>query len=273
MDFEQAVRQMHQSTGSAFDQAAERYEDEVADDIAFLSAGGENFCEAELPYLDDLAAWCGRAIHLQCAGGRDTLSLWNRGAREVVGVDISPRMIRCAQWKSAALGAPAAWHCCDVLETPASLNGTADLVYTGRGALCWVLDLAAWAAVVARLLRPGGYVYIFEGHPLCWILDHDAADLRLDSVYGNYFLEEPVPSRGWPVGYVGELELPVDALATKYERQWNLGEVVTALIAAGLRLERLEEHAEAFYEEFPHWPAGQRERLPQTYSVLAQKPG
>src|SRR5205085_10557739 len=116
-----------------------------------------------------------RAIHLQCAGGRDTLSLLNLGAHEVVGIDISDEMLACARAKSAALGSPAQWVQCDVLDTPHTLDGSADLVYTGRGALCWMMDLPAWAGVVARLLKPGGRLYVFEGHPLAWVWDPKAA--------------------------------------------------------------------------------------------------
>src|SRR5205807_176784 len=154
------------------------YEQWIARDIEFLRGGGKNLMAPELRFLQDLSSWCGRAIHLQCAGGRDTLSLWNHGAREVIGIDISDRMIECARRKSQALGAPAAWHCCDVLQAPHELDGTADLVYSGRGALCWVLDIAAWANVVARLLKPGGRLYVFEGHPLDWVWDCEAAEFK-----------------------------------------------------------------------------------------------
>ena len=43
-----------------------------------------------------------------------------------------------------------------------------DLVYTGIGALCWLPDIARWAEVVAALLRPGGRLYLREGHPVLW---------------------------------------------------------------------------------------------------------
>ncbi len=107
----------------------------------------EKFCAPGFAYLHDLDQWCKRAIHLQCAGGRDTLSLWNLGAHEVVGVDISERMIAIALAKTERLNAPAAWYHADVLEAPHELDGTADLVYTGRGALCWLMDMDAWAGV------------------------------------------------------------------------------------------------------------------------------
>lgn len=266
------IRQLHRSTAAAFDEAAAKYADEVAADIDFLRAGGQNFCQSELPYLEGLADWCRRAIHLQCAGGRDTLSLWNRGAHAVVGVDISPRMIACAQQKSAALDAPAAWHCCDVLDTPAALNNTADLVYSGRGAVCWIMDLQAWAAVVTRLLRPGGRLYLFDGHPVANLWDQDAADLRLDDNFGDYFQRQPIGTRGWGSGYIGDLDRPVGQQAEKFERSWNLGQIVTAVIDAGLQLTRLEEHPEPYYDAVPQWPSDRLPRLPQTFSLVAFKP-
>ena len=119
------TQERHQANRAAWNEAARHYEQEIEQDIVFLRAGGKNLMEPELRFLADLSRWCKRAIHLQCAGGRDTLSLWNQGAAEVIGVDISEKMIACAKIKSDALGAPAIWYCCDILDTPASLDGTA----------------------------------------------------------------------------------------------------------------------------------------------------
>lgn len=135
---------MHQSNRAGWNEGAAAYEAAVEENIAFLRAGGTNFVAPEYAYLQNLSAWCRRAIHLQCAGGGDTLSLWNLGAQEVVGVDISEKMLDCARRKSEALDAPAQWIHADILETPHSLDGTADLVYTGRGALNWIMDIRAW---------------------------------------------------------------------------------------------------------------------------------
>jgi SAM-dependent methyltransferase len=113
------------------------------------------------------------------------LWLWRVGAAEVIGIDISARMIDVARRKSDALAAPAQWFCCDVLLTPQSLDGTADLIYTSRGALPWIVDLAAWAQVVMRLLRPGGRLLIFEGHPLDWVWNKSAALWRNRHQFGD----------------------------------------------------------------------------------------
>ena len=125
----------HRENGAAWDITAAIYERDEQRDINFLRAGGSSLLPPEQAALGDLAAWCRRAIHLQCAGGTDTLSLLKQGAAEVVGIDISPRMIACARRKTAALSAPASWVCCDVLAAPEELSGSADLVHTGRGAL------------------------------------------------------------------------------------------------------------------------------------------
>ena len=145
---------MHAANRAAWDEAAERYEGWFDEAVALIRAGGTNLFGVETALIGDLHGRCHRAIHLQCAAGRDTLSLWNHGAEEVVGVDFSPRMLELAARLTEATGAPARWVLSDVLDTPAELDGTADLVYTGRGSLIWLQDLDAWAAVIARLLTP-----------------------------------------------------------------------------------------------------------------------
>lgn len=260
---------LHASNRKAWDQGAAAYEAEIGADVRFLAAGGENFCPPELPYLENLASWCSRAIHLQCAGGRDTLSLLNRGAHEVVGVDISPRMIACAEAKTRALGANARWFCCDVLDTPCELDETADLVYTGRGALCWIMDLDAWARTVHRVLRPGGRLYVFEGHPVSDLWTLQDKEYVLDPDYGDYFKETPLASDDWPTTYIGE---GADGKATKYERMWRLGQIINAVLGAGLKLERLDEHPDLFWDRFPNMDADLVRKLPQTFSLLASRP-
>src|SRR4029077_127587 len=156
---------MHEANRSAWDEAAERYEGWFDEAVALIRSGGSNLLPVEHDLIGDLHGRCRRAIHLQCAGGRDTLSLWNLGADAVVGVDFSPRMLDLAARLTEATGAPASWVLADVLKMPHDLDGSADLLYTGRGAILWLQDLNAWAAVLRRLLAPAGRLVIFDGHP------------------------------------------------------------------------------------------------------------
>lgn len=245
MPDEDALRR-HRETGTAWDRTARIYEREEQRDTTLLRAGAHKLHARECHLLTDLSRWCNRAIHLQCAGGSDTLSLWRLGAAEVIGIDISPRMIAVARRKSEALAAPAHWFCCDVLLTPDSLDGTADLIYTGQGALPWIADLAAWAGVVTRLLRPGGRLLIFEGHPLDWVWDKSASDFRFDPHDGHYFSDREA-SHGWPGPLLGAARSAEDGTPPHlHERQWTLGQIVTSLAATGLRLLRLDEYPEPY---------------------------
>ena len=265
------IRAMHAATRAAWDEAAERYEGWLAEAIALIRSGGTNLFGAEVELIGDLRGRCRRAIHLQCAAGRDTLSLWNLGADEVVGVDFSPRMLDLARGLTAAVGAPARWIESDVIDTPHDLDGTADLVYTGRGSLLWLQDLDAWAAVVARLLSPTGRFVLFEGHPIEWLFDVDA-DGRWVATEYDYF-GGPEASRGWAPAYIDRLSLPDREQSWKFARAWTLGETLTALLGAGLRLERVTEHPIDWWGGHGDVRDEDRGRVPLSFSVVARGPG
>ena len=263
------VRAMHRSTRAAWDEASERYERWLPEAIELIRSGGSNLFPEEVELIGDLHGRCRRAIHLQCAGGRDTLSLWNLGAGEVVGVDYSPRMLALAERLTAATGAPARWVLSDVLDTPHELDGTADLLYTGRGSLIWLQDLDAWAAVIARLLAPAGRFVIFEGHPAEWLFDVDD-DGRWVATDYDYF-GGPEASRGWAPEYIDRLSVDDADQSWKFARAWTLGEVITALLGAGLRLERVGEHPVDWWGGHGDVRPEERGRIPLSFSVVGRR--
>jgi SAM-dependent methyltransferase len=261
---------MHASNRRAWDEAAERYEAWFDEAVALIRSGESNLFPVEERLIGDLRGRCRRAIHLQCAGGRDTLSLWNLGADEVVGVDFSPRMLELAGRLSDATGAPADWILADVLETPHHLDASADLIYTGRGSLIWIQDLDAWAEVVVRLLSPTGRFVMFEGHPAEWLFDV-GPDGRWIATEYNYFAG-PEASRGWDPAYIDRLSIPDSEQAWKFARAWTLGEVVTALASAGLRIDQLAEHPVDWWGGHDDALPGELERIPLSFSIVGRPP-
>jgi SAM-dependent methyltransferase len=262
------VRSRHESNRASWNEGALWYTDKVEEDIEFIRAGKSSLHPVERRNLGDLSPWCRRAIHLQCASGRDTLSLLNEGAQEVVGVDISDRHIENARRTSEALGAPAQWFRADVLDVPSELDGTADLVYTGRGALCWLHDLDGWAATVARILKPGGVLHLYEDHPITWLFDIDAETLVFS---GNNYFEHAESSKGWPAVYIGELAIPLDEQTRKYERLWNLSTIFTALAGAGLAVEHFQEHPDRYWRIFDNLKPEYLGKIPLSFSMMARK--
>lgn len=212
-------------------------------------------------------------VHLQCHFGLDTLA-WARRGATVVGLDFSQPAVEQARDLAARAGLAAEFVQSDVYEAAAALdNRQFDIVYTGRGALVWLPDITRWAGVVASLLKPGGFLYLSEFHPLHEILGDD--DL---TVQNDYFHAEP---KVWDEpGTYADLDADTKNNVT-YEWTHGLGEVVTAVIAAGLRLEFLHEFD---YTGFPRWPflektADEIYRLPAgmpsiplAYSLRAAKP-
>lgn len=187
--------------------------------------------------LGDLAGL--DVVHLQCHIGTDTLSLARLGARSVTGVDFSAPALEAASQLARECAATIDYVESELYDTLDALGSERyDLVYTGVGALCWLPDIRRWAQVVAGLLRVGGRLFIREGHPVLWALGDPRPDGSLALEY-PYFETAGVTffDDASYVGHSGTLDSPET-------RQFNhgLGEIVAALIDAGMNISALEEH-------------------------------
>lgn len=229
----------------------------------------------DLPLLGDIAGR--RAVHLQCHIGTDTLSLARLGAR-VTGLDFSENAVAEARRLAAEAGAEVDFVQADVRDAASVLpRGTFDLVYTGIGALCWLPSIADWAGVVADLLAPGGTLHIREGHPVLWSLNEELPGLALMFPY----FEQSVPLEWDDDGTYVEVAAPITATRT-YEWNHGLGEIVTALLDRGLRLDTLVEHDSVPWQALPgrmtQRPDGeyaltqQPSVMPLSYTIRASKP-
>lgn len=218
-------------------------------------------------------------LHLQCHFGLDTLSWARRGAR-VTGVDFADDAIDLARELAADLGIPARFVASDVYALREVLDaaGGFDVVFSSWGVLVWLPDLTRWAEVVAHYLKPGGRFHLLETHPMVGMFDdgEDVTGLRVARDY----LHDPEPSY-WPGGGVDYADLTTPITLPSYEWQHDLGEVVTALAGAGLRVESLREHEGLPWRPFPFMvEAGERwwrlpdgtPRVPLSFSVTATKP-
>ena len=113
-------------------------------------------------------------VHLQCHFGLDTLSLARRGAK-VTGLDFSANALAEARKLAKDAGIDARFIESNVYDAPPALGETYDIAYVTWGAINWLPDLNRWARVVASVLKPGGFLYLLEGHPVCTRADQKAA--------------------------------------------------------------------------------------------------
>jgi SAM-dependent methyltransferase len=254
--------------------AALHGQDGVYDLEGFL-AGGDTLSEPELSLAGDVSA--ARLLHLQCHFGMDTLSWARRGAR-VTGADFSERAIEQARRLAAETGLDATFVVADVIDLPARLDGDFDVVFTSFGVLNWLPDVPRWAEVVAHFVRSGGFFYIAEAHPFAWVFDDDAAtDLRLH----YHYWPSPEPLVFPNDGSYADPAVPVEE-PFEYAWQHSMGEIISSLAAAGLRIDYLHEHPWVPWKMFPFmveteegvWrlPEPDDQKLPLLFSLRATKP-
>jgi SAM-dependent methyltransferase len=198
----------------------------------------------DVPLLGDLTGL--RGVHLQCHIGTDTVSLSRLGAR-MTGLDLSPASLAEARRVAARAGADVDFVEAEVYDARDVLEGDFDLVFTGIGALCWLPDVDRWAGVVAALLRPGGRLFIREGHPVLWSLDETVTD---GLTIGYPYFETVAPMVFDDDTTYVETDRP---LAHSVMHNWNhgLGEIIGALLAHGMRITGLVEHRSVPWEALP----------------------
>ncbi|MGH3582483.1 MAG: class I SAM-dependent methyltransferase [Mycobacterium sp.] len=212
-------------------------------------------------------------VHLQCHIGTDTVSLARLAAKSVTGIDFSPSALEVA--RRLARGAVTFVES-DVYDA----TGDFDLVYTGIGAICWLPDIRRWAHTVARLLRPGGRLFMRDGHPMLSAICDPRPDGLL--VVEFPYFETDGLTFVQTESYAGSGEIAAPASVSFNH---GLGEIFTALTSAGLTVTALEEHREVPWNQLgeammpsPEF-AGEfvlkegRDRVPLTFTLQAVKPG
>lgn len=241
-------------------------------DVAGFRAGDEVFDQFQLDELGDVSGL--DLAHLQCHVGLDTLAWARRGAR-VTGLDFSAPAIEAASElaEELDLGDRARFVTGDALDAAAVLGQQRfDIVYTGNGALMWLPDITRWAETVAALLRPGGRLYLAEFHPLTDVLDDEHGTTAVH----DYFSRR-ARSYDSPGSYADWDAETVHNTATEWHH--TLGDVISALAGAGLRIEFVHEHDTIPFQRYATLVAdGERfryageARLPLMYSLAAAAP-
>ncbi len=216
----------------------------------FLRSGGSTLFPEELRLLGDVSGQ--KLAHLQCNAGGDSLSLARLGA-EVIGVDLSDEAILSARRLSKDCGIPAEFVRADIYDwlDEKTNEERFDAVFASYGVVCWLPDLGAWARGIDRVLKPGGRFVLVDFHPAADVFDENLEVSRdypsggkptlLAEGVGDYVAE--ADGGLTPAGFVTGTEGFTNPEPARLYG-WGLGEGVTTLVSAGLKL--------TFFEEYPH---------------------
>jgi SAM-dependent methyltransferase len=189
----------------------------------------------DLPRLPEVKGLEG--IHLQSHIGTDTLSLVRLGAN-MTALDFSAPALAAAKELANELGHELEVIESDLYSAPEKTTKEYDFVYTGIGALCWLPDIGRWAEVVGKLLKPGGFLFIREGHPMLWTITNSRpnGDIAIDA---DYFEGQAWEEREEET-YAGQ---GVVAHPVNISFNHSLSEIFNALWAAGFTIKLFEEHS------------------------------
>lgn len=245
-------------------------------DVTGFKAGRNTLNQFERAAVGDVR---GKSLlHLQCHFGLDTLS-WARLGAQATGIDISDESIGLARQLNDEVGLDARFIRSDIYDLAQVLDDEFDIVYTAMGVLNWLPDLVAWAALVSRYLKPGGLFYLLDIHPVSQVFDYEitlAAQEDLKVRYGYFRDPEGMTFPGGELSYAGDAPIA----SASHEWQHSIGEVLTALLQAGLRLTSFVEYPVTLYKQFSGMVQGEdslwrlpfdRDLLPLTFELTATR--
>jgi SAM-dependent methyltransferase len=233
--------------------------------VEVVRAGGSTLRSIE---RDELGEVSGKTLlHLQCNMGADTLS-WARLGASITGADFSHEAISVARRLAEDVGLPARFIASDIFQLPDALNERFDIVVSTYGTIGFLPDLVRWAEVVARYVADGGRFLLLDIHPLALILQQADPDSNL-AIARSYFTDS---------GPAEETVMIDERASPLYTWRHSLGDVVTALAQAGLRIVALHEYPYTFWRQFPalrqddsgwwRWP-DDAPQIPLLYLLLA----
>ena len=270
--------------------ATKQHNSHKGDQADFFLDGGSTLYDEEITLLGDVRDMA--LLHLQCNAGQDTLSIASKLGAEVTGVDISDEAITFAQQLSQESDIPATFIRSDVYDWFQDNETTYDVIFCSYGTLIWLSDLDKWAEGVAAALKPDGRFVIVDFHPMLCILDgamsgdwDDSCDYMGGTHYhyelgvGDYVGHEggDTTQTGLPI----ESKQPFENPHPANEFSWGLGEIVMALVNAGLHLKTFNEytHINGYkpYSQMVELPgrrfafAEDMPEIPLMYGIVAEK--
>jgi len=204
---------------------------------------------SEMPFLRDVR---GKRVCVLGSGDNEAAFALAGLGGAITSVDISQARLGVAAERARSLGLELTFLRADVTDLSALADDSFDLVYTGGHMSVWISDILKYYAEAVRVLKPGGLVVVNDYHPIrrMW-LEADGAKPR-----HRYF------DRG-PYEYKSAEGLPT------FEYHWTVADHVQAVVDAGCRIVKVDEHGERVADEF--WMKSDLDGLPANLMIVGRK--
>lgn len=227
-------------------------------------------------HLDELGDIKGKKIlHLLCHIGLDTLSLSRLGA-EVVGVDISSASVDFATELAHKNNLNATFICSDVYDLSELKDEKFDIVFASHGVTCWLKDLNEFMNTVSGHLKPNGFFYLMDGHPMSMIMTRDdkSKDIKLEQAY---FANRHLPQYHEQSEDYADKDVVINEPI--YEWRYTLSQIINSVCQSGLTMMVMNEHGfcdDNYYgdmirDEEGWWHFENKNTMPLMFSLKAVK--
>lgn len=204
-----------------------------------------------------------KIMNLMGSNGNKAVALALLGA-EVTVVDFSEGNMHYALELAEEAEVKIQYILSDVLKLPEDkLTGDYDIVFAEMGILHYFTDLHPFINVAYRLMSNKGLLVIRDFHPVSTKLISSrgtTAKIRKHKVTGDYFDCSLIETD------VAFSKYTSDNTESKkvFLREWNLGEIITAVAEEGLIIKGLEEEPNLSSEVFD-------KGIPKTFTLVAVK--
>ena len=210
-------------------------------------------------------------------------ALAGMGAR-VTSVDISQAQLDVAAGRAAESGVEVTFMQGDIVNLPMLADGTFDFACSTNGVMVWITDPAAYYAEVQRLLKPGGIFLSYDIHPFLRPWNDPPEPLRMVKPYFDSgpkeWLDDP-QTGGTILASEASPEEREGRIST-FKCHWTVGELLVALLGAGLELVHILEEPDTDPEfwlsgatdedaDLVDWRKNPRVGLPVWLTLVARK--
>ncbi len=208
----------------------------------FTKKGFTLLDDIETQLLKDINLKGKKVAHLCCNNGRELLSVINIGAESGIGFDISKEAIKEANELRLASGLNCEFVRTDVYDINEKYANNFDLVYITVGCLNWLPDIKKFFSVVAKLLKDGGVIFIYEMHPSIFMLSEKQELSEGENPFtikNSYFNTDAISSdKG--IDYTGK---NIYKGKIRYEFAHTLSEIFNSLILNGIQINLFNEYS------------------------------
>ena len=199
-----------------------------------------------------------KVLHLLGSNGVKATAMALLGA-DVTVVDFSMENATYAKEVAAAANVDINYIVSDVFSLdPADMEGQFDYVLMELGVLHYFITLEPLFKLIGNALADNGCYILHEFHPISTKLITSTG--KKHKVTGNYFNPELTKQS---VAFSKHMpDQMKEELAETVQRKWTLGEIITGVAAAGMRITTLEEEPNHKLHDIG---------LPKTYTLVAAK--